>query len=37
LILLQLVGESFVQVSGLPVPGAVIGLLFAVRHLRVAR
>jgi holin-like protein len=27
LILLQLVGESFVQVSGLPVPGAVVGLV----------
>ena len=27
LILLQLIGESIVQVSGLPVPGAIIGLI----------
>jgi holin-like protein len=27
LVLLQLIGESIVQVSGLPVPGAVIGLV----------
>ena len=27
LILLQLIGESIVQVSGLPVPGAVVGLV----------
>ena len=27
LIVLQLVGESIVQVSGLPVPGAIIGLV----------
>lgn len=27
LILLQLIGESIVQVSGLPVPGAIIGLV----------
>src|ERR1051325_6876720 len=27
LIVLQLIGESIVQVSGLPVPGAVIGLV----------
>lgn len=27
LILLQLIGESIVQVSGLPIPGAIIGLV----------
>ena len=27
LIVLQLIGESIVQVSGLPVPGAIIGLI----------
>ena len=27
LILLQLIGESIVQVSGLPIPGAIIGLI----------
>lgn len=27
LILLQLIGESIVQVTGLPVPGAIIGLI----------
>ena len=27
LILLQLIGESIVQVSGLPIPGAIVGLI----------
>ena len=27
IIVLQLIGESIVQVSGLPVPGAIIGLV----------
>jgi putative effector of murein hydrolase LrgA (UPF0299 family) len=36
LIVLQLIGESIVQVSGLPVPGAIIGLilLYAILVLR---
>ena len=36
LIVLQLIGESIVQVSGLPVPGAIIGLilLYAILLLR---
>lgn len=36
LIVLQLIGESIVQVSGLPVPGAIIGLilLYAILMLR---
>ena len=30
IIVLQLIGESIVQVSGLPVPGAIIGLVLLV-------